>query len=54
MVVKKLIGQYGGETKKQFLEDINETLENANVFLYSPVIEAGADITAKVKKCTEF
>ena len=50
LVVKKLIGQDGGETKKQFFEDINETLENANVFLYSPVIEAGVDITVKVKK----
>jgi hypothetical protein len=54
LVVKKLIGQDGGETKKQFFEDINETLENANVFLYSPVIEAGVDITVKAKKCTEF
>jgi len=50
LVVKKLIGQDGGETKKHFFEDINVTLENTNVFLYSPVIEAGVDITVKVKK----
>ena len=54
LVVKKLIGQDGGETKKQFFEDINVTLENTNVFLYSPVVEAGGDITVNVKNCTEF
>ncbi|MFM7980036.1 MAG: hypothetical protein ACKPKO_12040, partial [Candidatus Fonsibacter sp.] len=37
-------------TKRQALEDINETLEDVNVFLYSPVIESGVDITVKVKK----
>ena len=50
LTVKKPTGQDGGETKKQFSEDINETLEDANVLLYSPVIEAGVDITVKVKK----
>ena len=32
IVVKKLIGRDGGETKLQFVEDINETLEDTNVF----------------------
>ena len=48
--IKKLVGTDGGETKKQFLEDINQTLEDANVFIYSPVIESGVDITVKVSK----
>ncbi|MFM7989548.1 MAG: hypothetical protein ACKPKO_60560, partial [Candidatus Fonsibacter sp.] len=30
--------------------DINETLEDVNVFLYSPVIESGVGITVNVKK----
>ena len=50
LAVKKLTGEDGGETKKQFLEDTNETLEDTNVLLYSPVIEAGVDITVKAKK----
>ena len=50
LVIKRLIGSDSGETKRQALEDINETLEDANVFLYSPVIESGVDITVKVKK----
>ena len=32
------------------LEDINASLEAVNVFLYSPVIESGVDITIPVKK----
>ena len=48
--VKKLTGQDGGETKRDFFEDINRTLSDANVFLYSPVIEAGVDITIPIKK----
>ena len=48
--IKRLIDSDSGETKRQALEDINETLEDANVFLYSPVIESGADITVNVKK----
>lgn len=50
LAVKKLTGMDGGETKREYLEDINETLKDANVFLYSPVIEAGVDITVPVKK----
>ena len=50
LVVKKLVGQDGGETKREFFEDINKTLDDANVFLYSPVIEAGVDTTVPVKK----
>ena len=50
LAVKKLTGQDGGDTKKQFFEDINETLENANVFLYSPVIEAGSDVAVEAKR----
>ena len=50
LVVKKLVGSDGGETKREFFEDINKTLEDANVFLYSPVIEAGVDITVPIKK----
>ena len=50
LTIKRLIGSDSGETKRQVLEDINETLEDANVFLYSPVIDSGVDITVKVKK----
>ena len=48
--IKRLRGSDSGETKRLALEDINETLEDVNVFLYSPVIESGVDITVKVKK----
>jgi hypothetical protein len=50
LVVKKLVCQDGGETKREFFEDINQTLADTNVFLYSPVIEAGVDITVPIKK----
>jgi hypothetical protein len=50
LVVKKLTGNDGGQTKREYLDDINETLLETNVFLYSPVIEAGVDITVPVKK----
>ena len=46
----KLIGDDSSKTKKQTLEDINETMKDINVFIYSPVIESGVDITIKVKK----
>jgi hypothetical protein len=48
--VHRLVGTDSGETKKQFMENINETLSDVNVFLYSPVIESGVDITIPVKK----
>ena len=48
--IKRLIGSDSGETKRQALEDINETLEGVNVFLYSPVIASGVDIMVNVKK----
>ena len=48
--VQRLVGLDSGKTKKDFLEDINKTLEKVNVFIYSPVIESGVDITIKVKK----
>ncbi len=54
MTIKKLVGSDGGETKTRFLEDINKTLEGASVFLYTPVIEAVADVTVKVKKVYGF
>ncbi len=50
LAVKKLVGQDGGETKREFFEDINQTLADTNVFLYSPVIESGVDITVPIKK----
>ena len=37
-------------TKKLVFENINETLQNVNIFIYSPVIESGVDITIPVKK----
>ena len=46
----KLIGDDSSKTKKQTLEDINETMKDINVFIYSPVIESGVDITIQVKK----
>ena len=48
--IKRLVGLDSGGTKKRFLEDINQSLETTNVFIYSPVIESGVDITIKVKK----
>ena len=50
LVVESLVGTDSGETKKRYMEHINETLSKVNVFLYSPVIESGVDITIKVKK----
>ncbi|MFM7989593.1 MAG: hypothetical protein ACKPKO_60790, partial [Candidatus Fonsibacter sp.] len=45
-----MIGSDSGETKRQALEDISETLEDVNRSLYSLVVESGVDITVKVKK----
>ena len=50
LVVESLVGTDSGETKRRYMEDINETLSKVNVFLYSPVIESGVDITIPVKK----
>ena len=47
---KRFIGADSGEAKRQALEDINETLEDVNVFFYSPAIESGVATTVKVKK----
>ena len=50
LCVKRLVGDDSGATKKAMLEDINKSLEEANVFIYSPTIESGVDITIPVKK----
>ena len=50
LAVKCLVGTDSGETKRQFMEDVNEALKDINVFLYSPVIESGVDITIPVKE----
>ena len=50
LAIKYLVGTDSGETKRQFMEDVNEALKDINVFLYSPVIESGVDITIPVKK----
>jgi hypothetical protein len=50
LTVRRLVGTDCGATKKQVQEDINKYLENVNVFIYSPVIESGVDITVPVKK----
>ena len=48
--IQRLIGVDSGMKKKQMLEDINKTLSAVNVFIYSPTIESGVDITVPVKK----
>jgi len=50
LTVRCLVGTDSGETKRTVMEDINETLEGVNIFIYSPVIESGVDITVPVKK----
>ncbi len=50
LCIKKVIGRDGGQTKKDHLEDVNKTLEEASVFIHSPVIESGVDITIETKK----
>ncbi len=44
------MGLDSGETKTQFLDDVNVSLERANAFIYSPAIESGVDVTVPVKK----
>jgi hypothetical protein len=48
--VLRFVGTDSGQTKKDCMEDINETLKDVNVFLHSPVIESGVDITIPIKK----
>ena len=48
--IMKLTGLDAGLTKKACLYNINESLRDKNVFIYSPVIESGVDITIKIKK----
>jgi hypothetical protein len=48
--IVKLTGQDSSETKRRIFENINETLGEANVFIYSPVVESGVDITVPVRK----
>jgi hypothetical protein len=48
--IVKLTGLDSGETKRQIFENINVTLGDANVFIYSPVVESGVDITVPVRK----
>ena len=43
--VKRLTGVDSGTTKKAYCEEINETLQATNVFIFTPVIESGVDIT---------
>ena len=40
-----LTGTDSGTTKKAYFENISTTLEECNVFIFSPVIESGVDIT---------
>ena len=37
-------------TKKEYFEDISESLKACSVFISSPVIEPGVDITIPMKK----
>ncbi len=45
--IKRLVGMDSGIRKKEYFKDINKTLEDANVFLYSPCVESGVDITIR-------
>ena len=38
LVVESLVGTDSGETKRRYMEDINESLQKVNVFLYSPCL----------------
>ena len=39
-----------GTKNKAYFEDINETLQATNVFIFTPVIESGVDITIPIQK----
>ena len=43
-------GLDSSETKRQVFENINATLGDANIFLYSPLVESGVDINVPVRK----
>ena len=48
--IKMLTGTHSGITKTVYFEDIKNTLEPCDVFIFSPVIESGVDITIPMKK----
>ena len=50
LIVSTLTGLDDADTKRKAFDNINETVNNCNVFIYSPVIESGVDITVKIKK----
>ena len=47
---KMLTGTDSGITKKAYFEKINNTLEDCNVCIFSPVIESGVEIIIPMKK----
>ncbi|MFM7989370.1 MAG: hypothetical protein ACKPKO_59660, partial [Candidatus Fonsibacter sp.] len=48
--IKILTGSDSGATKKDNFNDINKTLGKCNIFIFSPVIESGVDITIPMTK----
>ena len=54
LIVGTLTGLDDSKTKKEAFEHINETVLKCNIFIYSPVIESGVDITIKIKKFSGF
>ena len=48
--IKMLTGTHSGITKTVYFEDIKNTLEPCDVFIFSPVIESGVDITIPMQK----
>ena len=47
--IKILTGSDSGTTKKEYFEDINLTLQACIIFIFSPVIQSGVDITIPMK-----